>query len=487
MDLEQLQDDVFDKLNMLDVTQLGECCVQLNQVVPPNKKGKKSGTRGLLFTYLTSPVVADSEDEGRAIFEDLDAALDRMLKNPDVKSEQGEKPAVVAVTASGDAANAKDTKISPEATGGGGSGAGVDGGSSGSTVTTRIDLTRIKEFKISNGTIGKEESMTLDNYKSLCYQVEEGKALGYRSREIVAGVIKGMNQPLKGYFEGKPGWTEDTLMKTMRTFCHVKDSTELLEQMSTSFQEPTENEMSFLVRMMGLRDTIITLTKLEPHSLSEELVRRKFLRFVAAGLRKDTVRLQFQLQFQNYYEGIDRDDHELMDKLRLVVDLDDENTKKVKGKKDLRVHSIEALNGELERIENEKERERKRAEWESTDNAILAEIKQMRAEVKAEVKQMRGEFNNLKKKVDSGEKNHVGFRDVPEPAGDEGNVDENTERNTERNRDVGTGDRRGAGGRPFRRFPYVKCQSCEEKHSFCTHCSVCGSGGHKRKDCPKNL
>ena len=52
MDLEQLQDDVFDKLNMLDVTQLGECCVQLNQVVPPNKKGKKSGTRDLLFTYF---------------------------------------------------------------------------------------------------------------------------------------------------------------------------------------------------------------------------------------------------------------------------------------------------------------------------------------------------------------------------------------------------------------------------------------------------
>ena len=30
---------------------------------------------------------------------------------------------------------------------------------------------------------------------------------------------------------------------------------------------------------------------------------------------------------------------------------------------------------------------------------------------------------------------------------------------------------------------FIKCATCEEKRIFCTHCSSCGKGGHKRRDC----
>ena len=43
-------------------------------------------------------------------------------------------------------------------------------------------------------------------------------------------------------------------------------------------------------------------------------------------------------------------------------------------------------------------------------------------------------------------------------------------------------NRFGDGGR--RRF--VKCQKCEQSGAFCNHCSTCGSGTHKKRECSKN-
>jgi hypothetical protein len=453
-DIEELQDLVFSKLNAVDVLQLGECCVMLNQTIPPNKKGKKSAIRGILYAYLTSAEMADKDDEGKTVYEDLNVALDRMLGEKKEKAEAANKLTTedTEATKSTETAAVKvevtDDKVENNSLG------SKDGSSSSgnnSAVTTKIDLTRIKEFKISPGTIGKQESMTLENYKSLCYQVQEAKELGYRSREIVAGVIKGMNQPLKGYFEGQSGITEESLMKMIRSICQVKDSTQLLEQMITSAQEPTENELSFMIRMMGLRDTILTLTKQESCSLGDELVRRKFLHSFAVGLRKDTVRLQFQLQFQNYYEDVNRSDHELMEKLRLVVDLDNESKSKTKPKQT-------TLSSVLNALSDEKNKEKE------VDNAIIAEIRQLRTEVKAEVNEIKGQFNSLKMKVESNERG-------------DGNAGGG-----------GSGSSNGGGGGNAGRSrrKYCKCESCEERGVYCTHCSKCGESGHKRKDCTKN-
>ena len=57
------------------------------------------------------------------------------------------------------------------------------------------------------------------------------------------------------------------------------------------------------------------------------------------------------------------------------------------------------------------------------------------------------------------------------------NNNDNNNNNTEGNRN---GARKG-------KFKFIKCANCEEKRAFCTHCSNCGEGGHKRHDCPKNV
>ena len=172
-------------------------------------------------------------------------------------------------------------------------------------------------------------------------------------------------------------------------------------------------------------------------------MRRKFLHSFAVGLQKDTVRLQFQLQFQNYYEDVNRSDHELMEKLRLVVDLENASRTKTKPTKGI-------LSSVLDAIDKEKNKDK------DVDSAIIAEIRQLRTEVKAEVNEIKGQFNSLKQKVESSS-------------------------------DDGAGNASGGGGDSRRsRRKYCKCQSCEERGVYCTHCSKCGESGHKRKDCTKN-
>ena len=39
-------------------------------------------------------------------------------------------------------------------------------------------------------------------------------------------------------------------------------------------------------------------------------------------------------------------------------------------------------------------------------------------------------------------------------------------------------------GNRWREIP--KCQNCQDRKVYCTHCAKCGEGGHKQRDCPKN-
>ena len=77
-DLEGLLDQVFEKLQLVDVTQLGECCVQLNVQIPPAKTGKKSAIKALILKYLTSDAFEEDE-HAEDIVTALNVTLDRLL------------------------------------------------------------------------------------------------------------------------------------------------------------------------------------------------------------------------------------------------------------------------------------------------------------------------------------------------------------------------------------------------------------------------
>ena len=148
-DFEKLQDEVLQKLPLLNLEQLEECCTQLAIPVPPAKKGKRTAIRSLVLTYLTSE---DMEQDGDAVevLTQMKESLDKMV---------GGKVAAIAVA---EAAEVKDEKTVL-----GGEQAGASG-----VTTTKIELARFKEWKVNAGTFGGENHV---DYCSLCYQIEEAK------------------------------------------------------------------------------------------------------------------------------------------------------------------------------------------------------------------------------------------------------------------------------------------------------------------------
>ena len=415
---EKLRKEVVEKLYEVNLEQLQDARLELT--IAENKRDNKSAVFNVIMRYITSEEVEDSADEGMATFLKLNDELKLMLDG-DAKDD---KTNVKKEDTSGQA-SAKEEKTDS------------------STSKARIELHKLRDFKVTGGTIGGTDN-ALD-YRSLCYQIQEGRSLNYTSKEILSGVIKAMKagSSLRKYFEGRSDLSEDMVMKTLRSFYNVKDSTLLLDEMVNSSQEPTESEMNFLLRMMGLRDNIMTLTKEEDYSLGEELVRRRFFHAVSVGLKKDTIRLELR---QVLKDGKITDE-DLLKELSQVVAREAENRKKTKNGKNA---ASNMLNVETEEV-------KRNMDDDKGDKMVLAEIKQLYSKVD----ELSTRFNKVATKDEITElKKQVN-----------GNNNENN----------------GSGGGWKRRNDqrrFIKCKACEETKAFCTHCSVCGAGGHKRKDCP---
>ena len=246
-DFEQLQDEVLQKLPLLNIGQLEECCVQLAIEIPAPKKGKKTGTRSLLLNHLSTEAFEEQTDATEVLqkmLEDLNKMLaenvdDKMLEKkagPEVKVEE----ANVNVVSVGEGEQNKSTT-----------------GAHSGTTTTKIELARFKDWKVNPGTFGGETHV---DYCSLCYQIEEAKDLRYSEKEIVSGMIKAMKNPLRKYCEGKMSWSLEALMKRIRSYAKVQDADKLMDNMKARSQESNQTEIEFLTQMCTLRDNILAMT-----------------------------------------------------------------------------------------------------------------------------------------------------------------------------------------------------------------------------------
>ena len=200
-DFEKLQDEVLQKLPLLTVEQLEECCAQLAIAVPTTKKGKRTAIRSLVLCHLTSEEM-EQDGDSVDVLTTMNASLDKMVEG---------KVAAIAVAEA--ATETEKTAVKAEEP------SQVQAGSEKSGVT-KIELARFKEWKVTPGTFGGENHV---DYCSLCYQIEEAKELRYSEREIVSGMIKSMKNPLRKYCEGKMSWSLEALMTRIRSYAKVKD------------------------------------------------------------------------------------------------------------------------------------------------------------------------------------------------------------------------------------------------------------------------
>ena len=211
--------------------------------------------------------------------------------------------------------------------------------------------------------------------------------------------------------------------------------------MVNTSQETSESEMNFVLRVMDLRNKILVLAMDEDTQIGEAFVRQRFLHTLSVGFKKDTVRLEMK----DILKMRTLKDEDLLKEVSLVVARDTEHKKKTKSGKDA---GVNALGAEEQGFSKKREAEKK-------DNAVLAEISKLAAQVN-ELTTMRTEIQDLKKQI-GGIKNR--------------------------------GDANQGGATPTRmegRRKFIKCKSCEERKAFCTHSSICGSGSHMRNKCPKN-
>ena len=96
--IEAVLEEVGDQLMVLDISQLGECCVQLSVSIPPAKMGKKLAIRSLVLNYLTSLDL--DEDDAQEVVRALKVTVDKMLvvEEKDVKEKGKETVAEVVET-----------------------------------------------------------------------------------------------------------------------------------------------------------------------------------------------------------------------------------------------------------------------------------------------------------------------------------------------------------------------------------------------------
>ena len=179
-EFEKLQDEVLQKLPLLTVVQLEECCTQLAIVIPAAKKGKRTAIRSLVLTHLSTEEFEQDED----VLEVLKTMNDSLTTM--VEENMAKKAAEQVVAAENEAkvkSESSDTVLTSS----------NSSASSGGT-TTKIELSRFKDWKVNPGTFGGESHV---DYCSLCYQIEEAKELRFSEREIVSGMIKAMKDPLR--------------------------------------------------------------------------------------------------------------------------------------------------------------------------------------------------------------------------------------------------------------------------------------------------
>ena len=95
------------------------------------------------------------------------------------------------------------------------------------------------------------------SFSSLVHQFESknGFKNDYTADEIKEDEIKAINPALslRSYLEGKADLTPAKLRRIMRSHYQKRTSTELYDHLSSTFQQPKEKPLEFLIRHLDLK------------------------------------------------------------------------------------------------------------------------------------------------------------------------------------------------------------------------------------------
>ena len=268
-DPEEIVMEVLQGLPGLDANKLLEVCGILSLPVPEERQGKRS-LINLIMRFLNGEDLEKEADNGHSTFLTLHSVLypDKNETGDDakIKHEPETEPRDVKKQETFEKAKL-DTK-------------------------SKVKLQRLREFKIT-GTIGATDQKDNLKYTSLSFQMEKGKKAGYSVGEIQTAVVKAIKpeSSLRMYLESKVDISEQAFIQILRSHFKEKDSTSVFQEMSNSVQLPSESELDYCLRVMSLREKVMTLSREEASPFDEAMVRKRFFHAIFTGLKHNSVRV----------------------------------------------------------------------------------------------------------------------------------------------------------------------------------------------------
>ena len=306
--------------------------------------------------------------------------------------------------------------------------------------TTKVELTKIREFKVSGGTV--PESI---DYMNLCNQMLDGIEAGYSAREVRNGVVRAMKpgSTLRRFFEGPKArkMNDNEFRETLRTYYKQEDSETLQDKMRKAVQDKDKDEMDFLLEIIDLRDKIELLAREEGCPLSTATMEKRFKHALSVGFRRETIRLEMQNVLKRNLTDL-----ELMDELQKVVKLDEEHREKTQ-QQDASVTRLEV--------------DRRGGSSKNSRGSVAAESKDADVIAAAVERVVNARMSKIETRI-----NHV--------------VEDVSKLKSSKTAEVEGEDTRPPPGKKA----FVKCEECQKNKRFCTHCRNCGKKGHKEYYCP---
>ena len=316
---------------------------------------------------------------------------------------------------------------------------------------------RLTDFKIA-GVVGCGVGQL--DYAALMYKIRDGYAKGYRTPEIISGVIAAMKpgSELRRFFESTPNITEQKFNQMLKSHYDITNATKILTELSSCVQEPTQGEREYLVKMMRLKNTLIVVAEEEGFYMNEAMIYETFIHAVSVGLRNTAVRLELQPILEKRLP-----DEKLSWEVNKIVTRDEEHRKKM-GSKNASVNLLDVGDvddGSMNNINVAREK----ASPSSKDDMILTELRNLSTDVKV-LATVKEDVQVLTTRMDGYDKR----------------LDDLAKKVSGEQKEGAT----NANGDKSKSTP-TRCENCvTAAKKWCHHCTKCGESGHKRNNCPKN-
>ena len=368
-------DSILAQLSTLELDSLLEICDKFTITIPEEKKTMRAVVVALFMAFITKDEILKSTDQGEDMLRLIDGEIGKKLKSV---AKTGTK---VTNAGNGKSSNSitdeKDQNVKKEET------EKDESNSPGEKDRLRfLRNINLKDFKI-NGTVGGGSGCI--EYRDLSFQMTQGKTNGYTMQQIRLGVIRAMKpgSSLKKYFEGAMSLSDENFIQMLRSHYKVQDATTLFNTMIGAAQEPMELETDFVLRMLDLRNGIITLSKEEDCQFDETLVRKKFVHALSVGFAEDTVRLELRSLLKDHTI----EDHILLEEVSTVMQRECEHKTKLKHKYKETKAAVKEVREEMSSSASNK-----------SQDVLLGEIQSLAAQV-GEIMKMVGNVEEYRQEV----------------------------------------------------------------------------------------